>query len=211
MRGSVLTLMVAVAFLGSCTSDSGPTQRTTRPMSPTPRTSPTNETSALSERARNNCDVAETRREPWTVDVYLLEPDWRIPRPKDFVPAQRTLSENERIRPLRSALLKLLEGPTRRERKLGCQSIFDNDAHLLDSVAIDGALAIVNLREFTQALPGVSTSTASAIFMMQLNLTVFQFPNVASIRHELNGSCEQFFRMLEGSCQIVHRQEMSAR
>jgi spore germination protein GerM len=202
MRGTLLILVMAVA-LGGCTKDSVPTERTTgRPASPMP--SPTKETGA-SIRERRNCDVAEGRS-PETMVVYLLEPDWRVPRIKDFVPAERGLDKGERLRPLRAALLKLLDGLSARERRLGCQSIFDNDSHLLNDVVIDDGLAIVNLLDFNEDLPGVGTTTASTIFMTQLNLTVFQFPNIESIRYELNGSCEQFFRMLEGTCQIFHRQ-----
>lgn len=71
---------------------------------------------------------------------------------------------------------------------------------------MDNGLATVGFRDFSEDLPGVGTSTASTIFIMQLNLTVFQFPNIESIRYEVNGSCERFFRMLEASCLIFHRQ-----
>jgi hypothetical protein len=38
-----------------------------------------------------------------------------------------------------------------------------------------------------------------------MNLTVFQFPAVQSVRYQMNGSCESFFNRLQGNCQIFRR------
>ncbi len=80
-------------------------------------------------------------------------------------------------------------------------------ADLLKSVELRGSRAIVDLGNFPALIPNVGTSNVSAEFQWQLDLTVFQFPNIESIRYELNGSCRAFFRALESNCHVIRRSD----
>ncbi|MPZ92660.1 MAG: DUF4232 domain-containing protein [Actinobacteria bacterium] len=154
-----------------------------------------------SEPERANCDLPPPQRDAQTVVVYLLRD---VPGPSDFAAAERSLTEEQRTRPLHTALMELLKGPTPEERRQGCLSIFSQRSRdLLRGVTVVEDQAIVDLYDFGSTLPGVGTATASANFLDQLSLTVFEFPDIRSIRFEVEGSCDGFFRSLEQTCRII--------
>jgi hypothetical protein len=170
-------------------------------------------TSANTNVASRNCDLDAGRRTRRTVLVHLQKENYDRGRyfPRDlriYVPIAKAITDVEAWSPLRTALLRLMEGETRRERRLGCVSIFSNDAHVLRAVKIVDGQAVVDFhrRAFQDELAFVSTSHAGAVFVTQLNLTIFQFPNVHSIRYEFDGNCKAFGDYMQaGQCMIFRR------
>ncbi len=156
-----------------------------------------------------NCDLPAPRVRRGTVLVYLAKRnlDTRFAaHPRSYSAARRPITRSEARAPLRAALGELFRGVTRRERRAGCFSMFSRrSADLLRDVAIIDGKAVIDFRRFGSKLPGVTTTTGAAIFLTQLNFTVFQFRTVSSIRYELQGSCERFFNLLQGNCQIFRR------
>ena len=170
-------------------------------------------TSASTNVARRNCALDAGRRTRRTVLVYLQKENYDRGRyfPRDvriYVPVAKAITDVEAWSPLRTALLRLMEGETRRERRLGCASIFSNDAHVLRAVQIVEGQAVVDFhrRTFGKELGLVSTSHAGAVFVTQLNLTIFQFPSVSSIRYEFDGNCKAFGDYMQvGECMMFQR------
>ncbi len=173
------------------------------------------------ERARSeksvsirNCRLDPGGRTGRTVLVYLQKENYdprRFPRdPRIYVPVARTVTDVEAEAPLRAALLNLVRGATKRERRLGCLSTFSRDAHVLRAVKIVNGQAVIDFhrRPFLNQLAIVSASHAGAVFRMQLELTIFQFPNVSSIRFEFDGDCAAFgWFMQVGECMVVRRSD----
>lgn len=161
-----------------------------------------------------NCDLAPARRTSRTVLVYLQKTDIAGGSSGDrrnFVAAERRITDAEARAPLRAAVRKLMEGPTRRERRLGCVSNLSHDAHLLADVALLGGEAVIDFAPaFPRELGIVSTTHAGTVFLTQLELTAFQFPNVRSIRLEIDGSCEAFGEFMQaGECVTLRREPES--
>ena len=161
------------------------------------------------------CRLDPARRTGRTVFVYLQKKSSdrrrRVPRdPRNYVPVARTITEVEARAPLRAALLNLMRGATKRERRLGCFSMFSRDANVLRGVNIVDGQAVVDFhrRPFRDQLAIVSASHAGAVFMTQLELTIFRFPNVNSIRCEFNGDCTAFGNFMQaGRCVVVRRSD----
>ena len=143
--------------------------------------------------------------------VYLARTDFRGRLPtarRNFVSVARPLSSEDATRPLRTALRELLEGTTPSERSLGCFSTFDDQEHLLRGVELVDGEAVIDLhrRAFLDELGIVSTSHGGAVFGRQVELTVFQFPQVRSFRYELDGDCKAFGDFAQvGECVVVRR------
>jgi hypothetical protein len=156
-----------------------------------------------------NCDLPAPRLRRGAVLVYLLKPNLNpmfAARPRSYSAARRPITSSEARAPLRAALGELFRGLIRRERRAGCFSMFSRrSAGLLRDVAIIDGQAVIDFRRFGSKLTGATTTTGGTIFLSQLNFTVFQFPTVSSIRYELQGSCERFFNLLQGSCQIFRQ------
>jgi spore germination protein GerM len=159
-----------------------------------------------------NCDLPAADAARSTVLVYLMKQDVgrRFPAERrNYVASRRRISPAKTRTPLRAALHRLLEAPTRRERRHGCISTFSNDAHVLRDVSIVEGQAIVNFDRrafFREKLGIVSASYAGAVFLSQLELTILQFANVESIRFEFDGDCEDFgWFMQVGECVILRR------
>jgi hypothetical protein len=204
---SIAALAGTAVLLAACTHGNSPSgsARPTPPPTTTGDRVPL-ESFLLPELGRPNCDLQPADPRRGSVLVYLVRQNFKIPRRDEFVAVRRSIRQSERKAPLRAALLELLNGPTQEERRMGCASIFSKrSADLLRDVAIVDGQAVVNFRDLRSKVPGVGATTASAVFLLQLNLTVLQFPTVESIRYELGGSCERFFRYLQGSCQIIRR------
>jgi hypothetical protein len=162
-----------------------------------------------------NCRLRPARRTSRTVLVHLQKENYdrrrRFPGdPRIYVPVAKAVTEAEAQAPLRAALVRLLDGATKRERRLGCFSTFSQDAHVLRAVKIVDGRAVVDFhrRPFRDQLAIVSASHAGAVFLTQLELTIFQFPNVRSIRYEFDGDCAAFgWFMQVGECMVVRRSD----
>jgi spore germination protein GerM len=143
--------------------------------------------------------------------VYLAKTDFdrRLPADRrNFVPVARPLSDAEAITPLRAALRELFEGTTPSEQHVGCFSTFDNQEHLLRRVELVDGEAVIDFhrRAFLDELGIVSASHAGAVFARQIELTAFQFPQVRSVRFELDGDCKAFGDFAQvGECVVLNR------
>ena len=163
--------------------------------------------------ASRNCDLEPAPPGDRAIVVYLHKANYdrsrRFPGdPRVYVPLARRITAAEAEAPLRAALLRLLRGVTPRERRLGCYSTFSDDAGVLRAVKIVDGQAVVDFhrRPFRDDLAFVSTSHAGAVFMAQLSLTIFQFPNVKSIRYEFDGNCRAFGDFMQAAeCVVVPR------
>jgi hypothetical protein len=61
-------------------------------------------------------------------------------------------------------------------------------------------------RAFLDELGIVSASHAGAVFARQIELTAFQFPQVRSVRFELDGDCKAFGDFAQvGECVVLNR------
>jgi hypothetical protein len=158
-----------------------------------------------------NCDRPAAKRARGVVLVYLAKTDFDRRGPADernFVPVARPLSDAEARTPLRVALRELLEGTTPSERHVGCVSTFDDQEHLLRRVELVKGAAVVDFhrRAFLDELAIVSASHAGAVFARQIELTVFQFSQVRSLRYEFDGDCKAFGDFAQaGDCVVVRR------
>jgi hypothetical protein len=158
-----------------------------------------------------NCDRPPAKPGPGVVLVYLVKTDFAGRAPADrrnFVAVARSISDVDAVAPLRAALGELLEGTTPGERHLGCVSTFDDQEHLLRDIALVNGEAIIDFHRgaFLDELGIVSTSHAGAVFARQIELTVFQFPQVRSLRYELDGDCEAFGDFAQaGECVVARR------
>jgi hypothetical protein len=123
-----------------------------------------------------------------------------------FVAAERHLPRTPGV--LRAALDALLAGPSDAERDAGLGSMFSEEtAGFLRSVNItaDGT-AVVDLDgRLLQVVSGASSSTGSAVFLGQLDNTIFHFSQVQRIEYRLDGSCDAFWEALQRSCDVVER------
>jgi hypothetical protein len=117
------------------------------------------------------------------------------PPPGELVPVARTVPSTTGV--LRAALIVLLGGPTLDEQRDGLFSRIPGSPADLEGVDLDGGRAVVRLGE--RLAP---SGTVSAPGMVeQLNATVFQFPNVTSVRYELGTSCEAFSAWAQQPCE----------
>ncbi len=108
---------------------------------------------------------------------------------------------------LTATMEEMVRGPDARERSLGFLSFF--------SAATTGALADVSLNagratiEFRglETIPNISTATGSEFFLANVNANVFQFETIDAVEYRLNGSCAEFWNLLQRDCQLVTRGE----
>ena len=110
---------------------------------------------------------------------------------------------------LRAALEALLAGPTAEERAAGIESWFsDVTAGALRDARIDSAgRAVVDFEDLRARIPNASSSTGSRLLLVELNGTVFQFPEIDSIEYRMEGSCDAFWDWLQYGCQTVGRSD----
>lgn len=65
---------------------------------------------------------------------------------------------------------------------------------------VDGK-ARVDLRDFRELIPQVSTSYARVYFQFSLNLTVFQFAEIEGVQYTIDGDCTLYWEFLQaGEC-----------
>ena len=104
---------------------------------------------------------------------------------------------------LRQALEALVAGP-RPDDGDGLTSFFsDATAGVLAGVNLRDGTAIVDL---SAMVDNASTSTGSALFLQELDATVFQFPTVQRVEYRLHGSCDDFWTWLQyGTCRVIER------
>jgi hypothetical protein len=144
-----------------------------------------------------NCDLPQGKRTSTTVLVYLAKERHRFPeRRGHYVARPRRLQASQARAPLGAALRLLLNGETPRERRAGCRGLRGLRG-LVDDVSIVEGQAIIDFRPALLSEAGWTTTSGGSFFVIQLELTVFQFPTVDSIRFELGGSCTRFYEAMQ--------------
>jgi spore germination protein GerM len=109
---------------------------------------------------------------------------------------------------LRASVGALLAGPTDAERERGLATSLPDWLEGPDrvlGVTLSEGVAVVDLDgSASGAGAGVpdAAPTAAARIIAQLNATVFQFETVASVRYELDGSCDRFDSWLGLGCEF---------
>lgn len=109
-----------------------------------------------------------------------------------------------------AAVMELVRGPTPEEEAEGITSWFSPEtADLVRAVSMggDGQVLVDFHAELRDRAPGATSSMGAELVLMELNETLFQFPDVQSVEYTIDGSCEAFWNWLEYECQIVSRQE----
>lgn len=127
--------------------------------------------------------------------------------PLEARPVPRQAHAADPISRLEAALMSLVAGPTEEEQFQGYFSHFSQETRLaLNGASIDAdGLAVVDLADIRDVIPNASTSAGSAVFLAQLNATVFQIEEVAAVEYRIEGSCEDFWEWLQSNCQVVER------
>lgn len=119
------------------------------------------------------------------------------------IPASMTDTLDHR---LQAALRAYLSGPRPDEVDRGYFGA--GDASLADDLAevsVSEGTATVDFDVTIEGhLGNLGTSTASQIFLLEIQAAVFQFPQVKSLVLRVGGDCDRFWQMLEMSCQTVN-------
>lgn len=110
---------------------------------------------------------------------------------------------------LRTALEALLAGPTPAERAAGVESWFSKETSgALRGAQVDSAgHAVVDFEDLRAFIPNAASSAGSRLLLVELNGTVFQFPEIESVEYRLEGSCDAFWDWLQYGCHRVTRAE----
>lgn len=99
---------------------------------------------------------------------------------------------------LTGAMRKLLEGPTRAERRRGYGGWFSaRTAGMLRSVRVAGGVAYVDFANFSKIIPNASSSCGSRLLLAQLDRTTKQFPTVRKAIYSFTGSRKAFYEWLQ--------------
>ena len=120
------------------------------------------------------------------------------------IPASMTDNLDERVL---AALRAYLRGPRPEEIDRGYFSAgsasFADD---LTDVSVSDGVATVDFDvTMEEHLGDIGTSTASQVFLLEIQAAAFQFPEVNSLVFRVGGGCDRFWKMLEGSCRTVDR------
>ena len=182
-----------------------PEPRPAAPSSSKGRVQSDSPTSPTIRDAHPRCDLGKPSRSDDTVVVFLI----RAPGlPKThYVPVERRIDAAAQTAPIKATLTELTRGTTPRERQAGCLSYFDSTKPgALRGVALEGDELTIDLR--ADAMFALGATTATSNLLEQLTRTVFRFPQVNSIRLELDGSCKRFGDAIQSlRCETITRDE----
>ena len=120
------------------------------------------------------------------------------------IPGSMTDSVDGRVQ---AALRAYLRGPRPDEVDRGYFSA--GAASLADDLADVSVLGGTATVDFDVTIEGhlgnLGTSTASQVFLLELQAPAFQFPEVKTLVLRVDGDCDRFWQMLEMSCRTVSR------
>lgn len=205
-RRLLLVLVVVVVLAASCgddASDDGGDTTTTTSSSTTTTTEATSSTATTT--ATTSSTTTEQPPAP-SVSVFFGTGDADVC--EAVAPYTRTAPDG--ADPMRFAFDELVGGPTDDERDQGASSFFAEDTDgTVRSVTTDGRLLVVDFEDFRDVLTplGANTSCGSGALLGELHATAFQFPEIESVRYELEGSCDRFGEWLQRGCIEVDRTE----
>ncbi|MGI8998973.1 MAG: GerMN domain-containing protein [Candidatus Limnocylindria bacterium] len=109
---------------------------------------------------------------------------------------------------LRLALEQLLAGPTPEERDLGYSSVFPlgSEKLLIGVDVAENGLATVDFGAALQAVGRPLNSSHNRFLLFgTIGATIFQFDEVQAVEFRIAGSCEQFARHFETTCEPWRR------
>jgi hypothetical protein len=121
------------------------------------------------------------------------------------IPAELTDTDEER---LEGAVRAYIAGPTPEEQDRGYSSAAPSSlASAIHEVRIDGRTAVIDFSAEVASLQlgNLGTSTATLVFVIELGATVFQFDGIGQLTLQVQGDCEQFWRLMERTCTVIER------
>lgn len=120
------------------------------------------------------------------------------------IPAELTDTVDER---LEGAVRAYISGPTPQEQDRGYFSAAPASlASAIQEVRIDGSAAVIDFApKVAGQLGNLGTSTATEVFVIELGATVFQFDGIDQLTLQIQGDCEQFWRLMERTCTVIKR------
>ncbi len=124
------------------------------------------------------------------------------------IPSSMTDTSDER---LEAALSAYLAGPRPNEVDRGYFSAGAAPlADLLTTAEITRGTARIDFSsKVVDHLGNIGTATASQVFLLEMQATAFQFPEVKEVVIQVDGDCDAFWRLLEMSCQSIQRPKQS--
>lgn len=135
--------------------------------------------------------------------VYYTCGPSTVPTAEHFV--YREVAETDLI--LTKTLEELVKGPDIVERAAGFVSFFSEDtADAFAGVTLNAGRATIDFRGLEE-INNISTSSGSEFFLANLHSNVFQFDTIDAVEYRLNGSCDDFWNLLQRECQLVTRAE----
>lgn len=189
----VAASLVVVPLIVACSSSDSTKENTP---------SSTSEQSPKSQVADTRCQVPMPAEKSGytTMFVHFTCEDDPMPASPRPVPRQVPAARAN----VRGALDELLKGPSEAERVAGFQSSFSSKtAGMINTVSEDQNRAIVDFKDFSAASPNASTTAGAGQMLRELNMTVFQFKSIHEAEYSFDGSCNAFWKWLQGNCQVV--------
>lgn len=102
---------------------------------------------------------------------------------------------------------ELVKGPDVVERAVGFVSFFSEETEdAFAGVTLNAGRATIDFRGL-ETIDNISTASGSEFFLANLNANVFQFGTIDAVEYRLNGSCDQFWNLLQRDCQLMTRAE----
>lgn len=135
------------------------------------------------------------------VEIYLLQ-EGSSPYERDsYVAVTRSVNAESAEARLRAATQELLKGATPRDESEGFVSIFSAEtASMLNDVTLAGGKATINFKDLRAVIPQAGAAEGGAVFLQQLNATVFAFEPVQEVEYQIEGSCDAFWEWLQSVC-----------
>lgn len=133
------------------------------------------------------------------VFVYLMcEPPPADPRPV----VREAPGVAQGADSVRFALQQLLAGPTQAEREAGISTVFPAGSEaLLIGVELHDGLAVIDFADALRDAGPLNASTPRFMVFATLGATIFQFEEIDAIEYRIEGSCLEFARHFETTCQ----------
>lgn len=125
---------------------------------------------------------------------------------EDYVRAERQLTPGPPADLAFSAVRALAAGPSPSEAEAGAYTPIPHPA-AVEAVALDGGVLIVDFDvSLNDSAASIGTTTGAAALRSSLALTVFQLPEISEIELRLDGSCEEFARLIGAEeCERLQR------
>ena len=204
---SVIAVVIAVVAFRSIVDDSGGTPATTTTTAPVTTTSTAAAPVATAAQPTFNCDRdAPQKDDERTRVVRLFYACGDANAPTGSTSVYRELGNEGGI--LTLTMREFVAGPDPTERDDGFRSLFSAaTAGAVISVTLDGGAVTIDLRDLGP-LPSLAVGADGASFLADLNNTIFQHEDVASVEYKVEGSCDRFWAYFkETGCRVVQWNE----